>query len=513
MRTLLVAPVLIATFLASPLRAEDTDLAFDRSGFGNGSIPIWSELNDFESWAVTEIPAARRGDADALLALYLLASGADLNLQDYQRIRADMDSWIQALPLSGKREQAQRDAQQLFVGMHTRYLGTELASTTMPELYRENQSRLSEVFVSGEFNCISSAVLYVVAARKLDFDVDGVVLPSHAFVQLRMDGRVIEIETTSFNGFDVPHDEDFYAAESSAWFSDRSLQPPTWEEYQNREIIDPFELGLFNMINQHTTAERMSYQNRMRVAELRGYYQPGDEGAQKSRLAYYYQEFVHLRETGDYATARRMYDQLGGYFESLESRRFEDLEMPVLLTAVQAQMADTLTRTGSEEKGLTLARRLIQTREFPETARTVESHLFSVISSYAVDRAERADYPGARLAFSALEFQCLQNKVCNSGLAQVYSAWAMHYVEDKDWERSADVYREYLLLDSSSKLSQYFSENLERVYLNWAATEEWHGEWETAMALLNQCTQLLQAADNCESALDKLNDKRDAGYL
>ena len=222
---------------------------------------------------------------------------------------------------------------------------------------------------------------------------------------------------------------------------------------------------------------------------------------------------MHLRESGDYATARRMYNQLGDYLTSLETKRFQDPEMPVLLTAIQAQMADTLTRTGDEEEGLALARQLIQTRDFPESARTVESHLFSVISSYAVDRAEEADYPGARLAFSALEFQCLQNQVCNSGLAQVYSAWAMHYVEDKNWERSADVYREYLLLDSSSNLSKYFSDNLERVYLNWAATEEWHGEWESAMALLSQCTQLLQQADHCESALDELHAKRDEGFL
>ena len=117
-----------------------------------------------------------------------------------------------------------------------------------------------------------------------------------------------------------------------------------------------------------------------------------------------------------------MYAQVAGYLEEMEDRSFADQEMPVLLTAVQAHMAETLTRTGSEDRGLALARRLVTTRDFPETASTVESHLFSIISSYAVDRAERADYPGARLAFSALEFQCLQNRICNSGLAQVYSA-------------------------------------------------------------------------------------------
>ena len=191
-----------------------------------------------------------------------------------------------------------------------------------------------------------------------------------------------------------------------------------------REILGPFELGLFNMNNQHTAEDRMAYPERMRLAELRSHYQPRDDMAQKSRLAYYYQEFAQLRELGDYTTARRMYDRIAPWLAEMEERPYADEELPILLTAVQTQMADTLARTGDPDTGLALARRLLQTRDFPETARTIESHLFSVVSGYAVNRAEHADYPGARLAFSALEFQCLRNRVCNSGLAQVYSAWA-----------------------------------------------------------------------------------------
>lgn len=513
MHKLLIALLFFTTAFAAPPSVAEIQLDFDRSHFGNSTLPIWSELNSFENWTISRMPAARAGDPDALLALYLLASGENFSLDDYDRTREQIDLWIDTLPLSGDSEYSLRDARRLFVGMHTRFLGTDLSSTSMPENYREDQSQLSRIFDSGDFNCISSALLYMVAARKLDLDVEGVVLPSHAFVQLTLPDRVVEIETTSFNGFDIPHDEAFYSADAGDWFSDRQLEPPTWDQYLQREIVSPYDLGLFNMINQHTMEERMSYRDRMRLAEVRAHYQPWDEAAQKSRLAYYYQEFVHLHELADYATARRMYDQVGPYLDGLEQMRFEDAEIPVLLTAVQAQMADTLARSGDESEGVALARRLIQTRDFPETAQTVESHLFSVISSYAVDLAERADYPAARLAFNSLEFQCLQNKVCNSGLAQVYSAWAMHYVEDRDWERSADVYREYLTLDSESKLSQYFSENLERVYLNWAAAEEWSGEWETAMVVLNQCRQQLNAPAQCESALEKLDAKVKAGFL
>lgn len=481
--------------------------AIDRSGFGRSDIPIWSELNAFEQRTVRSMPAARLGDADALLALYLMASGERFQIADYRLYRDGMDAWMQRLPLSGDPNQRARDARRLFVGMHSEYFGTELVSTDISANYVEEQSQLSRIFETGEFNCISSSLLYIVAARKLGLEVDGVVLPSHAFVQLRLPGETIEIETTSFNGFGIEHDEAFYAMDAGDWFDDRNLEPPSYQDYLAREILSPYELGLFNMINQHTAEARMSYTDRMRLAELRGHFMPRDEAAQKLRLAFYYREFSYLRDQGDYDTARRMYDRIGPWLETFAFRSHSDPELPVLLTAVQAQKADTLVRTGASEAGLALARNLLQTRKLPESARSVESHLFSVISGYAVDRAEREDYPAARLAFDALEFQCLENRVCNSGLAQVYSAWAMHYVEDRNWERSADIYREYLLLDSSSALSEHFVTNLERVYLNWASSEEWEGEWETAMAILNQCTRMLASASQCESLLEELGRK------
>jgi tetratricopeptide (TPR) repeat protein len=513
-RILIIALLIIAS--AALARAEPLDLeqlAFDRSGFGASMLPIWSDLNEFEERASTQLPAARSGDADALLALYLLASGERLDTADFLRYRNQMNAWLEELPLSRDPGLEARDARRLFVGMHSEYFGTEYSSTGMPDNYLEEQSQIARIFETGEFNCISSALLYIVAARKLDLDVDGVVLPSHAFVQVKLPGEIIEIETTSFNGFGITHDEAFYSLDANEWFGQRNLEPPSYEDYLAREILSPYELGFFNMINQHTAEDRMAYHDRLRLAELRGHFLPQDESAQKSRLAYYYQEFAYLREQGDYGTARRMYERISPWLTGLESSGPNDWEIPVLLTAVQAQMADTLARTGEAEEALTLARRLLQTRDFPEEVRSVESHLFSVVSGYAVELAEREDYPGARLAFDALEYQCLQNKVCNSGLAQVYSAWALHFVDSKNWERSADVYREYLLLDSSSKLSEHFVTNLERVYLNWAASEEWHGEWETAMAVLNQCTQLLTTAPQCEVALQQLDDRYEAGFM
>jgi len=143
----------------------------------------------------------------------------------------------------------------------------------------------------------------------------------------------------------------------------------------------------------------------------------------------------------------------------------------------------------------------------------VENQLFSVISQYAVTRAEAEDYPGAREAFSSVESQCLQNKLCNSGLAHVYSSWAMHYVESRDWQSTVHVYQEYLQLDSSSSLSGHFTSNLERAYLNWSARVEWEGDWQAALALLERCATELEQAQACHDAGRKLAARHRPGLL
>ncbi|MDR1596542.1 MAG: hypothetical protein LBR99_02445, partial [Treponema sp.] len=47
--------------------------------------------------------------------------------------------------------------------------------------YVENQTRLDEIFRTGRYNCVSSAVLYTVFAAALGLDVSGVMTKDHAF--------------------------------------------------------------------------------------------------------------------------------------------------------------------------------------------------------------------------------------------------------------------------------------------------------------------------------------------
>ncbi len=68
--------------------------------------------------------------------------------------------------------------------------------------YVESATTLDGVLDSGRYNCVSSALLYMIAARALGLEVSGSRTIDHALVVLRAEGRDIDIETTNPYGFD-----------------------------------------------------------------------------------------------------------------------------------------------------------------------------------------------------------------------------------------------------------------------------------------------------------------------
>ena len=124
----------------------------------------------------------RRGDAHALLALALVASGDHRDAASHADFTARVDRFIAELgPTMAAAADDWHRGYELNRAMHRQFFGgerTELGS------YDFNQARLTGVFTSGHYNCLSSAVLYVVLARAFGLPVRAVVVPTHVFVEL-----------------------------------------------------------------------------------------------------------------------------------------------------------------------------------------------------------------------------------------------------------------------------------------------------------------------------------------
>ncbi|QDU98718.1 tetratricopeptide repeat protein [Lignipirellula cremea] len=67
--------------------------------------------------------------------------------------------------------------------------------------YQERQTRLSVLLDSGDYNCVSSSLLFVILARRQQRDARAVEAPDHVFAVLYDGARHVDVETTNRWGF------------------------------------------------------------------------------------------------------------------------------------------------------------------------------------------------------------------------------------------------------------------------------------------------------------------------
>lgn len=108
--------------------------------------------------------------------------------------------------------------------------------------YAAGQTDLPPVLDGGTFNCVSSAVLYTILARRLGLDARGVQVPDHAFGVVYAGTRHFDVETTTPRGFDPARDPaavaEFAARTGFAYIPDSDRD-------RRREVTDA---GLLAMV-------------------------------------------------------------------------------------------------------------------------------------------------------------------------------------------------------------------------------------------------------------------------
>lgn len=100
--------------------------------------------------------------------------------------------------------------------------------------YASTATSLTDILDRGLFNCVSSALLYLVATRELGIPCSGIRTPDHAFCRVQVEGRSIDVETTTAYGFDPGTKREFTDAFGKV--TGYSYVPPG--DYARREAID-----------------------------------------------------------------------------------------------------------------------------------------------------------------------------------------------------------------------------------------------------------------------------------
>jgi len=117
--------------------------------------------------------------------------------------------------------------------------------------YSLNQTRLDRVLKTGQFNCVSSGVLYSILARGCDLQTGAVAVKDHAFVTVRSGDETIDVETTNPYGFDPGNKREFQ--DQFGKVTGFVYTPP--KNYRGRTSLNPLELVSLIFINRISSLE------------------------------------------------------------------------------------------------------------------------------------------------------------------------------------------------------------------------------------------------------------------
>jgi hypothetical protein len=121
--------------------------------------------------------------------------------------------------------------------------------------YSLYQTRVDTIFSNGRYNCVSSAVLYMILCESAGINTSAVVTRDHAFVIVHIDDQNIDVETTNRYGFDPGSRREFH--DNFGTLTGFTYVPA--HNYRDRRTISKIELISLIFINRIADHERQNH--------------------------------------------------------------------------------------------------------------------------------------------------------------------------------------------------------------------------------------------------------------
>ena len=221
---------------------KKTVSAFALAALLSSSPPLHCEPRLATDPRLAELPAnVVTLDADIFAKVALVASGCEdsripSELSKLQSAAGELQSLIP----SGADDRAKSEA--ILALLYKKFLFR----------YSEFQTRVDVALDSGDYNCVSSAILFDYFAKKTGLKVAGVETPDHAFCTVEIDGKLIDVETTNPYGFDPGARKELPATREA---EKRYVLVPQSKYYNRKPVGDRRFIALV-YVNRISTLER-----------------------------------------------------------------------------------------------------------------------------------------------------------------------------------------------------------------------------------------------------------------
>jgi len=266
--------------------------------------------------------------------------------------------------------------------------------------YEADATTLDLALDMGRYNCVSSALIYMIAARSVGLEVRGVKTSDHAFCVLAAGsgGRDIDIETTNRYGFDPGNKKEF--KDSFGRVTGYAYSPPG--NYARRDrVADGSFVGLV-LSNRAGLFERSGrYAEALRLGADMDALAPGPE-SRAFLLDRVNNVAAELSKRGDYAGARALADraraELGG------SSRLVELSLNAAMGEAVALAQAGRWNEALDEALIIAADALAATvdeRAEAAARRELGSLVEACVGNLANGFLQASDFPGARALVAA----------------------------------------------------------------------------------------------------------------
>jgi tetratricopeptide (TPR) repeat protein len=170
------------------------------------SASYWKDLAETALWASSVDTGNRSGVYLETITGAVNALAADPNLPSDPKTRGEY----------------------VLVYMHKNFLKS----------YSERQTRLDELLRTGRYNCVSSAVFYMILSLSSGLDAGGVMTKDHAFATINTGREIVDVETTNMYGFDPGNRKEF----QDSFGKTTGFAYVPVKDYRDRVAINPSEL-------------------------------------------------------------------------------------------------------------------------------------------------------------------------------------------------------------------------------------------------------------------------------
>lgn len=485
------------------LNADAGGAGSDRDAFGKAPLPIWSPLTPPETRALQGRDRAAAGDNRALLQLAIFASGDRRSDSEYASINARFEAFVaHERPLLDKYPDLDRKAERLLRDMHSAFFKRGVAASGRQPGYDYDQSAFTGIFADGRFNCVSSAVLYILLAREFGYAAQGAVLPHHAYAHLIFpDGRSAEVETTMPDGYEKAHAGAEAPNRPSSWYAERGLDPKLALDYARRRLVDPIELLGFNMRNQHLFA--LAARDRSRVLECGAWVVPADRGALVDRIAVWEAEFQYLSGRGQWGQAHRMFGiiapllpethlRLAAVYDSARN------DHPAWLAYSRARSA---LETGNTDEAIAhcdTALAWIPTGG--DAAGAIRGNAMGLLMRVSQKHVEAGRFPEAERLLLKYPAFAKDSSEYRGNLAWFYANWSQAAWKKSDWIAAIDRIEKGLAYARPSEAAS-LEQDLGGAYFNRALAYRNRGDSHAAAETLKHCRDRVPRAKACRQGL------------